>query len=122
MIEMELLEGGSLKSLIKKKSKVGFSEEEAGSIIRSILNGLAYIHSKDYIHRDLKPENIVFKEEVDINRINNAYLKIVDFGLSAAYKSTMFKNNFVKVGTFLYMAPEQTTTEPYGKVNILTYY
>jgi serine/threonine protein kinase len=36
-------------------------------------------------------------------------VKIVDFGLSAAFKNTMYSNNYEKIGTLIYMAPEQTT-------------
>jgi serine/threonine protein kinase len=33
-------------------------------------------------------------------------VKIVDFGLTATYRNTMFKTNFEKAGTVLFMAPE----------------
>ena len=47
--------------------------------MKSLLNGVAYVHARDIIHRDLKPENILLKDMED-----NCYdVKIVDFGLSA---------------------------------------
>ena len=50
-------------------------------IMRQLLSGVAYCHSKKIIHRDLKPQNIL----VDLNGKNLIYLgniKIADFGLS----------------------------------------
>lgn len=43
--------------------------------MKSILNGLQYIHSKNIIHRDLKPDNIITNHDFSL-------LKIIDFGLS----------------------------------------
>lgn len=34
-------------------------EERAKVILKKILNGVAYIHSKRVLHRDLKPQNIL---------------------------------------------------------------
>jgi serine/threonine protein kinase len=52
---MEFVKGITLKDFITTR----FKEEEIKiQIIRGILEGLAYIHSKKIIHRDLKPANI----------------------------------------------------------------
>ena len=54
---MELLSGGELKSVIKhryKQQKQKFSDLEASSLIKGILEGLSYIHERNFIHRDLK--------------------------------------------------------------------
>ena len=45
-------------------------------IFRQILEGLDYIHKKNFVHRDIKPANIFFSEEGDV--------KIGDFGLSTS--------------------------------------
>lgn len=47
--------------------------------MKSLLNGVAYVHARDIIHRDLKPENILLSDVGD----NCFDVKIVDFGLSA---------------------------------------
>ena len=47
--------------------------------MKSLLNGVAYVHARDIIHRDLKPENILLADVGD----NCFDVKIVDFGLSA---------------------------------------
>ncbi|CAM9302917.1 unnamed protein product [Choristocarpus tenellus] len=49
--------------------------EEAISMFRQLVEGVAHIHSKAIIHRDLKPENIFMVGE-------SGCLKIGDFGLS----------------------------------------
>ena len=56
---MEWVKGGPLKALIQARVKEGnkFSDEEAAKIMRALLSGVDYIHSKDIVHRDLKPGN-----------------------------------------------------------------
>lgn len=57
-IKMELIEGGTLKELIIEKyysNKPFFKESECSLIIKNILEGLDYIHSKKIMHRDIKP-------------------------------------------------------------------
>jgi len=55
---MELVEGGTLKDLIEEKyysKEPFFKDSECSLIIKNILEGLYYIHSKKIIHRDIKP-------------------------------------------------------------------
>lgn len=77
-----------------------------------ILNGLCHIHIKNFIHRDLKPENILvhINEKAEITSVERYTAKIADFGLSAEYKFNVFsgqENIDDKMGTVLFMAPEQ---------------
>ena len=66
LLVMECLRGGQLRQLIRDISKEGrkFTEEEASTIIKAIVEGIAYIHANDTIHRDLKPG---FLEHYDCN-------------------------------------------------------
>lgn len=75
MIEMEYVKGGMLKKLYKRVPSL--SERETSIVVKNILEGVNYIHERDYIHRDLKPENILLSNK------NSLDIKIVDFGLSA---------------------------------------
>ena len=65
VLEMEYVEGGQLKRLFKTKDQKGriVSDLQASRIMKSLLEGVAYIHEKNIIHRDLKPENILIQSE-----------------------------------------------------------
>ena len=69
------------------------------------------MHSKNYVHRDLKPENILIDDEDDLSSI-----KLADFGLSASFRLNTAYSLNEKMGTLLFMAPEQTKNYSYGKV------
>ena len=79
-----------------------FTEEEAAIIIKSILQAIAYCHSRGIIHRDLKPENILIP--TGSAKIDYTLLKIIDFGASVLKKDDG-KITF-RFGTPYYIAPE----------------
>jgi serine/threonine protein kinase len=79
--------------------------------VKNILEGVNYIHERDYIHRDLKPENILLSNKRGLD------IKIVDFGLSAIHKVMNFEQHDEKMGTLIYMAPEQASYNSYAKVD-----
>ena len=108
MIEMEYIGGGQLKSYFERETAL--TENEVSRVMKSLLDGVHYIHEKDYIHRDLKPENVM------ISRKNNYNVKIVDFGLSASYKVFKCEKIEEKIGTLIYMAPEQISLHNIHKV------
>ena len=68
--------------------------------MKNILEGVHFIHEREYIHRDLKPENILLSSK------HGCDIKIVDFGLSAIHKVLSFQQLDDKIGTLIYMAPE----------------
>jgi serine/threonine protein kinase len=100
-------------------------EETTSSLMKDILSGLCKIHERNYIHRDLKPENILLNviNEDERERLGDQFkpryiAKIADFGLSAEIKYGIFsgKNHIDdRMGTLLYMAPEQAQGKVYGK-------
>ncbi len=76
----DLCTGGELfdRIIAKTQSPEGhYSEHDAASLVRDILDAIAYCHSKGIVHRDLKPENFLFATKDD-----TAPIKIIDFGLS----------------------------------------
>ena len=98
MIEMEYVKGGQIKKLYERIPEL--TERDVSQVVKNILEGVNYIHERDYIHRDLKPENILLSHRKSLD------IKIVDFGLSAVHKVLSPDQNDEKVGTLIYMAPE----------------
>lgn len=77
----EYCKGGEL---FDKITSVGhFNEKVAASIIKQILSGVAYLHSRGIVHRDLKPENILLES----NQNKDFSIKIIDFGTSVLFKN-----------------------------------
>ncbi|OQO08316.1 hypothetical protein B0A48_06186 [Cryoendolithus antarcticus] len=71
-IFLEYVAGGSVASMLVNYGPL--NESLCANFVRQILQGLAYLHSKDIIHRDIKGANIL----VD----NKGTVKISDFGIS----------------------------------------
>ena len=109
---MELLDGESLASLLKRTPKLPIPL--AVHLMSQVLSGLGAAHKHGIVHRDLKPDNIfVLSSEERPN-----FVKIVDFGISKVIKPTEPGNPNVTakvagtmvgsvLGTPLYMSPEQ---------------
>ncbi|XP_047308301.1 calcium-dependent protein kinase 32-like [Impatiens glandulifera] len=94
---MELCGGGELFDQIVARKH--FTEKEAASTTRTIMEIIQMFHKNGVMHRDLKPENFLFA-----NKKGKAPLKAIDFGLSAFFKPG---ERFTEiVGSPYYMAPE----------------
>jgi serine/threonine protein kinase len=83
---MDYLDSGDLRYYLNKQYH--FSEDQASIflslsiiefIIRCIMEGLNYLHSKNIIHRDLKPENIIFDKK--------GYCRITDLGIARYWRA-----------------------------------
>ncbi|XP_068455168.1 death-associated protein kinase 2 [Clinocottus analis] len=104
VIILELVSGGELFDFIAEK--VNLLESEAIKFMTQILQGLAFMHSKNISHFDLKPENIMLSDKAAAQ----PNIKLIDFGLAhhfhqgEEYKSTS--------GTPQYIAPEVINSEP----------
>ena len=109
---MELVQHGNLSDLIDEKVSRGeiFSDEEASKIVKSILEAVEYMHSKNILHRDLKPENILMAHPTDFSQI-----KVADFGLSAKYESSQIETRDERWGTLIFMGPELLLGSVYSK-------
>ena len=99
---MELLDGASLYSLVRSKTRVLVLEEKL-SILQQIGSGLANAHEHGIVHRDLKPSNIF----VD----RRGVAKVLDFGVAKVGQGELTQAGTV-FGTLEYMAPEQLRAEP----------
>ncbi len=106
-IEMELVEGVSLDSLIKDYGKM--PPLVCAAIGMQVASALAYAHTQQFliygktyngiIHRDLKPANIM------IGR--NGVVKLMDFGIARPSEVGLHTVAGNIVGTLPYLSPEQ---------------
>ena len=71
-IQMEFCDGETLREAIDKQK---LDPETNWLLLFQILQGVAFIHSKNYIHRDLKPGNIflVFEKDSKDKYLSNNY-------------------------------------------------
>src|SRR5438128_200922 len=106
-IAMELVEGISLRDLLKKGP---VPIRKLLDITAQIADGLAAAHERDIVHRDLKPENVMLT--------NDGRVKIVDFGLARFNKPAVSQASTSDItslrtpegrvlGTAGYVSPEQ---------------
>jgi eukaryotic-like serine/threonine-protein kinase len=93
-IAMEYVEGASLKDLIGRGLSVG----EAIEIVRQVLQGARFAHSRGIVHRDLKPQNVLVDAE--------GRARVADFGIARAGASEITQTGSV-LGTAHYLSPEQ---------------
>jgi formylglycine-generating enzyme required for sulfatase activity len=109
-IVMELVEGGSLRQLLRREGCL--KPERAVALMRDICAGVGAAHRKQIFHRDLKPDNVIVLPP-DEERERET-VKVVDFGLAklrdAAGAPTLTETGAV-MGTPHYMSPEQCRGE-----------
>lgn len=96
-IVMEYVDGESLDKILLRKRR--FSLEEVIFILKQVLQGVGYVHSKGFVHKDIKPSNIILS--------NEGVTKIMDFGISKSLFETDAMKTVSKFGTAPYMSPEQ---------------
>jgi len=106
----EYLKGGELFEIIDERGV--FSESEAQSLIKSMVETLSYVHSQKIIHRDLKPENIILQDRNDL-----ISYKIADFGLSTFLEND--EKQYLRCGSPGFVSPESLNKEGYDfKVDV----
>ena len=100
-IAMELLEGDTLKVLLREQAPM--DPEALLPILIQVCQGLSAAHEGQIIHRDLKPDNIFLEEQAG----GALRVKLVDFGISAMLDSERDGEKKQRLGTLRYMSPEQ---------------
>lgn len=102
---MELVTGGELFDRIVEKGS--YTERDASSLIKQVLQAVDFMHELGVVHRDLKPENLLYYSAKEESKI-----MISDFGLSKTEDSGIMAT---ACGTPGYVAPEVLAQKPYGK-------
>ncbi|MBI4955710.1 MAG: protein kinase [Myxococcales bacterium] len=112
-IVMELVSGRTLREAV-----VGSVPQATRlSWLADAARALAAAHKRGLVHRDIKPENVMVRDD--------GVVKVLDFGIARRARSdvdptgptqgpalpTLTKEG-IKIGTPLYMAPEQVRGEP----------
>ena len=101
---MKRVPGQTLDRLIKERGKL--TARQAFPLIRQLAEALDFLHARGVVHRDLKPANIMVGDD--------DRLTLVDFGISQQNNTTRLTMPGMVVGTPLYMAPEQITSDEAG--------
>eukprot|EP01064_Diplonema_japonicum_P029100 TRINITY_DN4628_c0_g2_i1.p1 TRINITY_DN4628_c0_g2~~TRINITY_DN4628_c0_g2_i1.p1 ORF type:complete len:374 (+),score=55.83 TRINITY_DN4628_c0_g2_i1:80-1201(+) len=78
------------------KANQTLTESDTSKIIKSVLEGVSYLHDNCIVHRDIKPENIL------LNGVDDVCL--ADFGVAKILEA--YTVNATPIGTSYYMAPE----------------
>ncbi|MGE0277307.1 MAG: protein kinase [Nitrospiraceae bacterium] len=97
-LAMELIAGRPLSAHLAEAAPLPCAE--AVSLMLQVAEALAHIHRQGIVHRDLKPSNILLQSDGTI--------KLLDFGLAWMVSLSDRLSSPLVVGTFAYMAPEQT--------------
>jgi serine/threonine-protein kinase len=113
-IVMELLEGQSLRQLLREQGRL--PAERAAGILRQACAAIEAAHRRGVIHRDIKPDNITLVDSHDAAD----HVKILDFGIAKLRDKSSDKLSMEKsltslgtvIGTPYYMSPEQCQGEP----------
>lgn len=103
-IVMELVQGRTLRDLMKARPSIG----DVADIAEQVARALMAAHAAGIVHRDIKPENIMVRED--------GYVKLLDFGLARILPVCQNNSDLatmsetgpgLQLGTMRYMSPEQ---------------
>src|SRR5262249_43654117 len=110
-LSMELIDGRTLEALIGQRPAV----KELARWLGQAARALAAAHAAGGVHRDIKPANLMVRSD--------GILKVLDFGLArrlltagapGAALGGQGTDPGTRVGTLLYMSPEQARAESVG--------
>lgn len=112
---MELVEGGSLRDLVRGGTRLTLPE--IVRLVVQVLDALAHCHDQGVIHCDIKPANIMLTVATSSGEV-----KLTDFGIARSRPEFADDVTVVAgarpaaesfVGTPAYMAPEQAKSLPF---------
>jgi len=105
---MELLEGETFTKFMNKNAPLTYGQAE--EILEQLCDALSAAHEADVVHRDLKPDNMI----LSLDRRHRCHLKLLDFGIARFFEDGISMGRTqtgIRLGTPLYMAPEQGAGE-----------
>lgn len=105
---MELVEGGSLRELLKERGPM--PPHAAIAVMQPVLNALAIAHAKGMIHRDIKPDNVLISDQHQVKLADFGLVRAIDNAMGDATNATTSVNGQV-IGTVGYLSPEQVRGE-----------
>jgi serine/threonine protein kinase len=97
---LELVDGKNLRQALQARPAV----ETIVRWLRQAADGVGEAHRRGIVHRDLKPENLLVTPQ-DI-------VKVIDFGIAKLAGWGVKTTQEQKLGTALYMSPEQIQGKP----------
>jgi len=103
---MELIQGGELRDQMRDDhdlSKPHLSESASKFYAACMVEGLSYMHRRDYVYRDLKGENVMIDKE--------GYCVIIDLGFAKYVPD----KTFTFCGTPIFIAPEVVLNKGHNK-------
>jgi len=102
-LALEYLSGGTLHSRLAAAGG-SLNTGEALRIAEALFSGLGHAHRNSILHRDIKPANLMYNAE--------GLMKITDFGLAKLIDGPSHTRADSRVGTLMYMSPEQAEGGP----------
>lgn len=111
---LDYVQGQSLSEAIKTRAREGrpYTAAQAAQIFADICEAVAFAHKAGVIHRDLKPANIMLQAPDD----PQPRALVLDFGLAKILHGDTVDATTLgrRLGTFLYMSPEQVLGQAAG--------
>jgi serine/threonine protein kinase len=103
-IVMELLQGASIRGLLKQRKKL--DPNESALLIAQACEAVGEAHALGMVHRDIKPSNLF----LTFTPTGKPCIKVLDFGIvksiDGVEEATLTKTH-APIGSPRYMAPEQ---------------
>lgn len=108
---MELIEGGSLSSLLRQQR---LSLRQSINVALQLASALEAVHRVGVVHRDLKPDNVLVVGDPNTDLGQVPSVKVLDFGIAKSAGADVAHKTITgsMLGTPSYMAPEQFAAQP----------